>query len=99
MSQVGRAVGGFFDGLFGDSDMPGVDPAIARQQAEMEAQQKAQLKAEQDRLDKQRTAALRGRFSTGGGGGANQADQAAPSPNNDAQAASLFSRITGRTDA
>lgn len=95
MSQVGDAVGGFFDGLFGGGKNP-IDPSISKAQQELERQQKAQIEQEKKKLEAQRIAMLRGRFSAGGGGGG-AASTDAPA-NNDASAASLFSRITGRAE-
>lgn len=97
MSAVGNAVGGFFDGILGGDDSNDLlQEQYARQQAETEAQQKAELEQEKRRLDRQKTALLRGRFS-GGGGGTAPSDQG-QTPNTEAAAANLFTRITGRTD-
>lgn len=98
MSKVGRAVGGFFDGMFGGGDEGDSsfnrleDQELKQKQSELERQQKAEMAEEKKRLERQRISMLRGRFSTPGGAGGQ--DMGA----GDAAAASLFSRITGRVD-
>jgi len=103
MGGVVDDVTDMFHGFFGRKDdkgkNSGIDPEIARQQAELEAQQRAALEQEKKKLEQQRIASMRGRFGGGGGGGGGGGVGVDNPANTDNQAASLFSRITGRTDA
>jgi hypothetical protein len=91
MSGVGHAIGGLFDGIFGNNSQGGIDPNLQAQQAELEKQQKADLENKKRQVERQRIDMMRGRFS--GSGGAPQAQE-----DMGQQAANLFSRITGRTE-
>lgn len=94
MSETLNPIGSIFDKVFGNNDKPntGLDPKVAQQQAEMEAQQKAELEQQKKQLEQQRISMLRGRFS---GSGNVPVDN---TTNTDQDAANLFSRITGRTE-
>lgn len=94
LTGLGGLATGLLGGLMPQQKLPeqprGVDPNLAKQQAELEAQQKRQIEQNNRQLEQQRISALRGRFSGGGG-------QPTETPGSgDLAAANLFSRITGR---
>lgn len=93
MSGVGHAIGGLFDGIFGGgTSQGGIDPNLQAQQTALEKQQKADLENKKRQVERQRIDMMRGRFSGSGGAPVGAQEDMG------AQAANLFSRITGRSE-